>query len=110
MLGSLAGYPLMSAVQSISSGFGRHGFAMMPYRTIRFPGTKEAQAQPAAMDTRYAYRHVNSPLPVTPQFTTHSAVLGLRMFTDRGHPLLAYARWQVNSGVGPFKPNLDVYV
>lgn len=100
----------MAGIQSITSGFDpRTSFSLMPYRTLHFPGAKDAQAQPAAMDQRYAYRHVNSPLPITPQFTTHSAVLSLRRLNDRAHPLLAYARWQVNSGVGPFKSNLDIY-
>ena len=98
----------MAGLSSLTGGLGNYqAFRMMPYRTLRFPGSEFAQAVPAAMDQRYGYRQ---PAGVIPQFLTHSAVLGLRPFIDRGHPQLTYIKHQANLGVGPFKPGLDIYV
>ena len=98
----------MAGLQSITGGLGSYQtFRMMPYRTLRFPGSSDAQAMPAAIDQRYGYRQPNVMIP---QFNTHSAVLGLRPFIDRGNPVLTYVMHQANRGVGPFKPGLDIYV
>ncbi len=98
----------MAGLSSITGGVGAYqSFRMMPYRTLRFPGAKDAQAIPAAMDQRFGYRQTPGP---SLQFTTSSAVLGLRPFLDRGHPDLTYLKHQANAGVGPFKAGLDIYV
>ncbi len=98
----------MAGLSSITGGVGAYqSFRMMPYRTLRFPGAKDAQAIPAAMDQRFGYRQTPGP---SLQFTTHSAVLGLRPFLDRGHTDLTYLKHQANAGVWPFKAGLDIYV
>jgi hypothetical protein len=98
----------MAGLSSIAGGLGNYqAFRMMPYRTLRFPGSEFAQAIPAAMDQRYGYRQAPGPIA---QYSTHSAVLGLRPFLDRGHPDLTYIKHQANRGVGPFKAGLDIYV
>ena len=98
----------MARLSSLNGGLGNYqSFRMMPYRTLRFPGSEYAQAIPAAMDQRFGYRQ---PIGPVAQFPTHSAVLGLRPFIDRGNPVLTYVMHQANRGVGPFKPGLDIYV
>ncbi len=73
---------------------------MMPYRTLRFPGSSDAQAMPAAMDQRYGYRQSNVMIP---QFNTHSAVLGLRPFIDRNNPVLTYVMHQADQRRRPLQ-------
>ena len=98
----------MTALQSITGGVGSsHSFQMMSFRTLRFPGSRSAQALPSSTDQRYGYYHVNM---AKPQPGTHNAILGLRPFVDRGNPVLVYAQQQVNAGVGPFRPGLNVYI
>ena len=98
----------MPALPPATTGFGGYyHFRMMPYRTLRFPGSRSAQALPSSMDQRYGYHHVNM---AKPQPGTHNAILGLRPFVDRGNPVLVYAQQQVNAGVGPFRPGLNVYI
>jgi len=98
----------MTGVNSTTGAIGNYlAFRMMPYRTLRFPGSTDAQAIPAAMDQRFGYRQPVGPVAA---FPTHSAVLGLRPFLDHGHPDLSYLKHQANTGVGPFKAGLDVYV
>ena len=98
----------MAGLSSITGGLGSyHAFRMMPYRTLRFPGSNDAQAMPAEMDQRYGY---TKPPGMIPQFTTHNAVVGFRPFIDRGNPRLNYLMHQANAGVGPFKTGLDIYV
>ena len=98
----------MAGLSSITGGLGVHrAFRMMPYRTLGFPGSREARAVPAAMDQRFGYHHV--PM-YRSQPSTHNAILGLRPFIDRGNPILHYAQHQANRGVGPFKAGLDIYI
>ena len=98
----------MAGLSSLNGGLGNYqAFRMMPYRTLRFPGSENASALPASMDQRYGY--TQSPATI-PQYSTNNAVLGLRPFVDRGNPVLVYAQHQVNAGVGPFKQGLNVYI
>ena len=98
----------MPALPTATTGFGGYyHFRMMPYRTLRFPGSENAAALPASMDKRYGY---TEPPATIPQFSTNNAILGLRPFVDRGNPVLVYAQHQVNAGVGPFKQGLNVYI
>ena len=91
----------MAGLQSITGGLGSYqAFRMMPYRTLRFPGSSDAQAMPAAMDQRYGYRQSNVMIP---QFNTHSAVLGLRPFIDRGNPILTYVMHQAKQRRRPLQ-------
>ena len=98
----------MPALQALTGGIGGYySFQMMPYRTLRFPGSKSASALPASIDQRYGYSQ--SPATIL-QYSTNNAVLGLRPFVDRVNPILVYAQNQVNAGVGPFKQGLNVYI
>ncbi len=98
----------MPALQSATGGIGGYySFRMMPFRTLRFPGSERASAVPTSMDQRYGY--TQSPATI-PQYSTNNAILGLRPFIDRGNPALVYAQQQVNAGVGPFKQSLNVYI
>lgn len=98
----------MPALQSVTGGIGGYySFRMMPYRTLRFPGSENASALPASMDQRFGYSQ--SPGTIL-QISTNNAILGLRPFIDRGNPVLVYAQNQVNAGVGPFKQGLNVYI
>ena len=98
----------MPALQSATGGIGGYySFRMMPFRTLRFPGSENASALPASMDQRYGY--TQSPATI-PQYSTNNAILGLRPFIDRGNPALVYAQQQVNAGLGPFKARLNGYI
>ena len=98
----------MPALQSATGGIGGYySFRMMPFRTLRFPGSENASALPASMDQRYGY--TQSPATI-PQYSTNNAILGLRPFIDRGNPALVYSPQQVNAGLGPFKARLNVYI
>ena len=98
----------MAGLSSIAGGLGNYqAFQMIPYRTLRFPGSENASALPASMDQRFGYSQ--SPGTIL-QISTNNAILGLRPFIDRGNPVLVYAQHQVNAGVGPFKQGLNVYI
>jgi len=92
----------------VDNGLSLHQrYQSMRYRAIRFPGSEQASARPAALDTRFGNApNVASPLAGA-SFGQASARLATQPFTDYGHPEFTVARREVAYGVNPFPSGLN---
>ncbi len=92
----------------VDNGLSLHQrYQSMRYRAIRFPGSEQSSARPAALDTRFGNSpNVTSPLAGA-SIGQASARLTTQPFTDYGHPEFAVARREVAYGVNPFQSGLN---
>jgi len=92
----------------VDNGLSLHQrYQSMRYRVIRFPGSAEASARPAALDTRFGNApNVASPLAGV-SVGQANARLATQLFTDYGQPEFTVARREVAYGVNPFPSGLN---